>query len=159
MNFFDFLRFSLIFFDFLWILFKFAFSKRDVPENPYESLKILHTEQDFSKKKLLQQSQSRSHSKNGQELSDSASSGELNLLDLMKHELKRSENIKLGDLKQGIEENISKIAEDTDEEAKFHMMLCKISIFSLIFPIFPIFTGFSSGKTRIARNNCRNISS
>lgn len=53
------------------------------------------------------------------------SSGDLNLLDLMRHELKKSENLKLGDLKQGIEENMNKIAEDTDEEAKFHMMLCE----------------------------------
>ena len=65
---------------------------------------------------------------------NSSFSDEMDLNDLIKYELKKTENFKLGDLKQGIEENISKMQEDgegLDTEGKFNIMLCndKIIIF------------------------------
>ena len=65
---------------------------------------------------------------------NSSFSDEMDLNDLIKYELKKTENFKLGDLTQGIEENISKMQEDgegLDTEGKFNIMLCndKIIIF------------------------------
>jgi len=61
-------------------------------------------------------------------LSDCSSiSDEMDINELIKYELKKTENFKLGDLKQGIEENILKMTEgnNIDEEGKFNIMLCK----------------------------------
>lgn len=58
--------------------------------------------------------------------SESSFSNDLGLAELIDHELKKTEKIKLGDLKQSIEENIIKINEDKeiDNDAKFNIMLC-----------------------------------
>ena len=70
---------------------------------------------------------SESPSKAKLESMNSSFSDDMDLNDLIKYELKKTENFKLGDLKQGIEENISKMQEDgegLDSEGKFNIMLC-----------------------------------
>ena len=76
------------------------------------------------KKSIMDQTQK---SKTQLESLNSSFSQDLDLNELVQYELKKTENFKIGDIKQGIEENIQKMSEakDLDEEGKFNIMLCK----------------------------------
>jgi len=80
-------------------------------------------EDQLNRKKTGQESRSKSKVS-----LDSSFSDQLDLNDLVQYELKKTENFKLGDLKQGIEENITKMKEDVegiDSEGQFNIMICK----------------------------------
>lgn len=99
-------------------------------ENPYSKLNTLGEEQIQRKKPGLDPS-SRSHMK--LESQDTSFSDELQINDLIQYELHKTENFKLGDLKQGIEENIVRMTEEAgeelDAEGKFNILLCKRYLF------------------------------
>ena len=79
-------------------------------------------------KKKVGESSIRTKSRSRLESDNSSISDEImDINELIKYELKKTENFKLGDLKQGIEENIVKMTQgnDVDEEGKFNIMLCK----------------------------------